>query len=456
MINVQNWTEKYRPSSLNEIVGNGDAIKELKKWGTEWKEKIPKKRAIIIAGKPGIGKTSAAVALANDFNWEIIELNASDDRNREKIRKVATSGALNETIANSGEYIPSRKKLIVLDEADNLYEREGDRGGKGAIIETIKETKQPIILIVNDYYSLIKGEGRTLKGICKLIKFKRAEGILNLLYKISKDEGIKVHPDVLRTIADRCDNDIRSAINDLQSISQGRKEVGKSDIYYRDRKVMIFDGVRKILKSMDFTDVRKIASNLDESPDYLLLWIDENLPIEYRNGRDLANGYKFLSKADVFLGRIARRQNYRLWAYASDLMTGGVALAKERPYLGFNRYNFPSWLKKMGGSKATRKLRNEISKKIGNQFHFSSKKGLEMLPSFISLFERDRELAAKMAMRMDLTGDEIAFLIGDDKVERVMEDMEKIRGKEKEMPLEVKSEPKEEPSVKEQKSLLDF
>ena len=120
------WTEKYRPKSLDEVVGNERAIIELTRWASEWNNGIPKKRAVILSGKPGTGKTSSALALANDFGWTVIELNASDARNATKIKNVATFGAMNETFSDDGKFITSHtggKKLIILDEADNLYEK---------------------------------------------------------------------------------------------------------------------------------------------------------------------------------------------------------------------------------------------------------------------------------------------------------------------------------------------
>ena len=91
------WTEKYRPKSLDEVVGNERAIIELRNWASSWNEGIPKKRAVILSGKAGTGKTSSAIALANDFRWTVIELNTSDARNAEKIKHVATFGSINET-----------------------------------------------------------------------------------------------------------------------------------------------------------------------------------------------------------------------------------------------------------------------------------------------------------------------------------------------------------------------
>jgi len=105
---MEDWTEKYRPTSLDDIVGNERAISELRKWANSWNHGIPKKRAIILSGKAGIGKTSSAYALAKDFGWAAIELNTSDARNATTIKNVATFGAINETFDDQGRFISSR------------------------------------------------------------------------------------------------------------------------------------------------------------------------------------------------------------------------------------------------------------------------------------------------------------------------------------------------------------
>ena len=156
---MEDWTEKYRPNTLDDIVGNDKAIFELRKWANSWNEKKPDYKAIILSGSAGIGKTSCALALAKDYGWTAVELNTSDARNAKKIDTVATTGAVNETFSDDGSFISSVKggrKLIILDEADNLYERitQGesesdlsDRGGKKAIVDTVKITNQPIISV---------------------------------------------------------------------------------------------------------------------------------------------------------------------------------------------------------------------------------------------------------------------------------------------------------------------
>ena len=88
---MESWAEKYRPKSLSDIIGNTKVINDLKSWAGSWGEKMVK-RGVILSGPPGCGKTSAAIALANDMGWEVIELNASDAR----------SGAVIEGSTNKG------------------------------------------------------------------------------------------------------------------------------------------------------------------------------------------------------------------------------------------------------------------------------------------------------------------------------------------------------------------
>src|SRR5687768_7474104 len=100
----------------------------LRTWGQAWQAGTPAKKALLLHGPPGCGKTSAAHALANDLGWGVLELNASDVRSGKAIQRVAGEGSRHETFSASGDYFASAKglrKLIILDEADNLYERGG-------------------------------------------------------------------------------------------------------------------------------------------------------------------------------------------------------------------------------------------------------------------------------------------------------------------------------------------
>jgi len=200
------WTEKYRPKRLNDIIGNEKAKKDLQKWANSWQNGLPKKRAVVLIGEPGIGKTTAALALANDMGWQVVEMNASDSRNADAVKNVALLGAMGETFSDSGEFIRTRdglRKLIVLDEADNVFGRE-DFGGIKIIAQTILNTKQPIILIVNDWYAL-KKRSSVISGKVMTINFTkpRSTSIAKVLRFIVKNEGLTASEEVIRRMAER-------------------------------------------------------------------------------------------------------------------------------------------------------------------------------------------------------------------------------------------------------------
>ena len=202
----EEWTEKYRPKKLSEVVGNEKAIEELNSWA----DGVAKsKKAVILLGPPGCGKTSAAYALASERDWEVIELNASDQRNAGVIRSIVGPASASNTFSKA-------TRLIILDEADNIHGNE-DRGGTKAITEIVKRSTQPIILIANDKL----GMGRTLLRNCKLINFQRIKPgtVFRVLKVISTAEGRDIEDEVLLIMAKNANGDLRSAINDLLAIS---------------------------------------------------------------------------------------------------------------------------------------------------------------------------------------------------------------------------------------------
>jgi replication factor C large subunit len=479
---MEDWTEKYRPKTLRDIIGNDRSISILRAWAERWNQgKIPEKRAAILSGKPGIGKTSSALALASDLGWTVLELNASDARNETSIRQVATAGAINETFDDAGGFTPSRKggrKLIILDEADNLYEKLdksegdstlGDKGGKKAIIDTIRITKQPIILIVNDYYDLTKGGGESLKHLCMVIQFYDVTPthIVELLKRICREENVAADIRVLRTIADRSKGDVRSAVNDLQSLCLNRKQLSIEDVDvlgYRDRENLIFDALREVFKTKNLQNSRECMRNTDVQPEMLLLWICENLPREYLDVEDLVDGFNAVSKADVFFGRVNKTRSYDLWSYACDLMSGGVTVAKTHSY-GNNTYAFPLWMKEMKGNQPARMIREGAIKKISRRNHTSEQKTKEaILPHFQALFRNDSRFACKMIKTLDLSESEAKFLLGEKhlhKLKDILQCAEKTDEKQGEIEVNSPVKTKDEEEKKQgndpkQPSIFDF
>jgi len=416
------WVEKYRPRRLKEVIGNNHAIAEILNWAGEWEQGEPSAKALIIVGKPGCGKTTVARALAHDMGWGVIELNASDVRNEKKIKEIALRGALYQTFTDEGDYIITKKggrKLIIFDEADNLYEgvKDGDRGGKKAIVETIKESKQPIILIGNDYYGIVSGVwGKALRSLCKLIKFRALtrSQIVKVLKRICDAEGIMCDPQALYAIASKSGGDLRAAINDLQAIAEGKKILRLEDVDalgWRDVKNQIYQSTLTILHTTSFWDGKRSLANIDETPDFVLLWIEENMPLEYTKPEDLVRGYEYLSRADVYLGRVMRRQQYSLWSYAMDMLAG-VSVAKDKKYAVHpKKYNFPSWLLYMNRSKNIREIRDSLGMKLGRIYHTSKNEVLEnIIPYFKVIYDNNEELRILYTSILHLNEDEISYL----------------------------------------------
>jgi replication factor C large subunit len=432
------WTEKYRPRTLDDVVGNKKAIQSLLAWARSWESgKPPKKRAIILSGKPGCGKTTAAHALARDFGWGVIELNASDTRNADAIRRVATAGALNQTFSDSGEFLRSDaggRKLIVLDEADHIH-GNADRGGVRTILETIRRTQQPIVLIVNDLYQLTR-HSSSFKTLTQTIRFQGvgARSIKPVLRRIAAAEHLEVEDAAIDMIAERTSGDLRSAINDLQALSMGRSYIGEDDVDAvgkRDTKVTMYDAVRTILKSDNVRAARRAAQEIDEDPEFLLLWLSENVPNEYKDLSDLARGMEAVARADLFLNRARRTQNYRMWAYASDMMSAGVATAKDREYRFYTQYRFPLWLATMGRTRAMRQTQASLSRKLRRHCHTSDTVARDdLIPFYRMMFDLDGAFAVDQTYRLDLQEAEVAMLLGDSRDgRRVAMLMEAVEGR---------------------------
>jgi len=437
---MSTWTEKYRPNSLKDVIGNPTAVSELQKWATSWEKGSPEKRAVILAGPPGTGKTSAALALANDMGWAVVEMNASDKRNADAVRKVALRGAITQTFTDAGEFLTTAaggRKLVILDEADNLFGRE-DSGGIGAIVDTIRQAGQPIVLIANDFYALSR-RSSSLRSLCKTIKFKSVHpsSAKAVLRRVAKGEGIEVPDEVIEYIADHCDGDLRAAINDLELVARGESVIptkAVEAIGARDRESSVYAALEEIFRSGDARRAKESVRNLDESPEDLILWIDENIPVDYRRPDDLERGFRALGRADQYLARTRRRQQYGLWAYASDLMTMGVSAAREGRF-GGGQFMFPQWLMKQSRARGRRQVRNALAAKLGRHLHMSRRTVLtDALPAFRTLYGSDGDFKLAATLDLDLDEKEVAFLLDEKEdshaVRHLMERVGKVRGKE--------------------------
>jgi len=427
--NSEEWTEKYRPKRLRKVVGNEKALEEL----IEWAEALcneKAKKAAILHGPPGCGKTSAAYALASECGWEVIELNASDKRSAGVIKCIVGPASTSNTFSKT-------TRLIILDEADNLHGNE-DRGGTKAITEIVKRSTQPIILIANDKHKM----GQALQRNCKIIKFDRIgdEKVFRVLKKISRVEGIEVGDEALHALAENANGDLRSAINDLHAISISKfGKISEGDITTgeRDIEADIFEVMKKIFGIEGYKVQEALSSlySLDRTPEESIQWVYKNFSYE-NNKESFLHGLHYLSRADTFLGRVKRRENYKFWRYASSLMVCGVLSAKEMQ--GVEKYGWQKqryfrspWQRTRWQGVEDRKsapIRESIAKRIAEYCKVPLSYARFFVVPFLKFFFRDEGKAVDIAASLRLDVPQIAFLVsdkdenGEEKAKRIYQD----------------------------------
>ena len=425
------WTEKYRPSTLAEVRGNDTARDALRERADTWDDHG---EAVVLHGSPGIGKTSAAHALAADMGWDTVELNASDQRTADVIERFAGRAAKNATLGGSAGragdvgagQAGAGRQLVILDEADNIHGTY-DRGGAGAITRLVKESSQPIVLIANDYYEMSRG----LRDAAREIEFRdvSARSIVPVLRDICRKENVEFEPDALQQLAEDNAGDLRGAINDLQAVAAEDRRLTVEDLATgsRDRTIGIFDFLDAVLKEESAEEALYSAYDVDETPDDLVKWIEDNIPKVYE-GAELARAYDHLANADRWLGRVRATQNYSYWRYATDNLAAGVAAARDDTKGGWTRFGRPQFWRSTDDT--TQELAQKIATESGVSMATARR---EILPYLSAMTHhcKPRELTVLMAARYDLDAAGVALVTGSgestNKVESIVKDAQAMR-----------------------------
>ena len=393
------WVEKYRPRKLSEMVNQDKALEQVKAWIEAWLHgNPPKKKALILAGPPGTGKTTTVYALANEYGFEVIELNASDERTYEKVERYVQA-------AYTMDILGKKRKLIFLDEADNI-----EPSGAREIAKLIDRARNPIIMSANHYWEV----PREIRAKAQIVEYKRLtqRDIMRALIRILKAEGVTVPKEILQEIAKHSNGDLRAAVNDLQTVVTGGIEDAKYILAYRDVEKSVFQALAQVFATDNAKKAKLATLGVDMFPNELLLWIDENVPYVYYKPEDIARAYEAISRADIYLARAQRTGNYSLWKYATDMMTAGVAVAGVKKK-GFVRIYPPKTIKLLTESKTERTLRDSIVKKVMKEMHMARLEALETLHYLRVIFESNPDLAAHFTVFLDLDLKEVEFLAGD-------------------------------------------
>lgn len=418
------WTEKYRPRRLDEVIGNEDAVEEVRKWALLWQSGKPQK-PLLLVGPPGTGKTATAYALADEFDWEIIEMNASDERSAQRVLRMLGG-------ASSAASFFGKRKIILIDEVDGIQGKE-DRGGVSAVLKILRSATNPVILTANDEWA---NPVVQIKGLCKVVKYKRVNyrTLAQYLANILEKEGVRYEMDALLELARRESGDVRSALLDIQAVAEKRGVVDKEAIKivgFRDREVNIFDVLRRIFKSERVIRPFTLTATLDMDPEMFKSWIVENIPREYEDPEEVAEAFHWASRADVFDGRILRRQYWGFLSYSTELLVNGTIVAKKRVYRKFTPYSFPQWIKEQSRYKNRRAAVKKLADKLCPVLHVSRKVFVQEYLPLLPILFKNKKWAAHLVASAKLDADDLALILNKSpasaEVESILDEAEKVR-----------------------------
>ena len=386
------WIEKYRPKSFGDIYGQDEIIKKVK----EYFDNFPKvkKRALVLAGSPGIGKTTLVQVLAKENDCEIFELNASDFRNKssllEKLKPVLEQVSLFK-----------KNKIILVDEVDGLSSIK-DRGGVTELVRMIEKSPYPIILTANDVWTKKLSDLRKKVDVLELNEISPSI-VKTVLKKILDNEKKEITLSMLNKISINSKGDLRSAINDLESISS-IENLEEVEIGERNKSTDIFHAMRKVFQEAPNEEVLRVFDEVDMNLDEVALWIEENIPKVYK-GKELYKAYESLANSNLFKGRIYRRQYWRFLVYENIFLSYGISSSKEEEKKGFYKYTRPERILKIWLNNIKYAKRKSIAEKYSKKTHVGMKRILSEWDEVKKIL-----LNPKVQLELKLDSDEIKYL----------------------------------------------
>jgi len=388
----QTFSEKYRPKTFSDIKGQLEAIEIAKKFVGEFNlGKLTKtqKKALILHGASGTGKTTLAHVIALETNSEIFELNASDLRNKSKLHETLKPAIEQQSLI-------SKNKIILIDEIDGISAT--DRGGITELLYLIETTNYPVILTANNVWSKKLAPLRKKTDLAQL-KEINYQTIKDVLFDVLRKENLFLNQNIITKIAINAKGDIRAALNDLQTISK-MKEPELLELDERNKETDIFNALRRIFKDKPTKETLETFYSVNMQLDEIILWVEENIPAEY-SGQELAKAIKSLSNADLFKGRIYKQQYWRFLVYENIFLSYGISASKKGIKTGFTSYKKPTRILKIWLNNQRTAKKKSIAEKYARYVHVGKKRALNEFPILKQIIKSNENIQKELRLNQE-------------------------------------------------------
>ena len=316
------WSEKYRPQSFMDLLGNEDSRKLFLGWFEKWKKGT---KPLLLVGPPGIGKTTLANLAAKNFDYDMIGLNASDVRNKKNIQEILEPVLGSQTILG--------KPMIFVDEVDGVHGRS-DYGGVEALINILKEPTVPIILAANNDSS---DKMKKIKKVVKTISLRPLPPRLLRLYlnMVLEKESAHINPGILIKLVSESNGDIRSMLNSAQALVTGFEPSTERTFESLD----VEEGINTFYKAQSIDEARSVLYSMRIDPREKINAFYSSIITSNISNLELEKFLQIISEADILYGRIMKTQEWRLLRYLDSILLG---LYKKDTSVRYSQYNL-SW-----------------------------------------------------------------------------------------------------------------
>lgn len=340
------WSEKYRPTSLLEMIGNEEAKQSFVKWIVKW---IKGTKPLLLVGPPGIGKTTMAILGAKQFGYDLISLNASDVRNKQRIQEI-----LNPVMGNAGIL---GKMMIFVDEVDGIHGRS-DFGGVAALMDILKEPTVPIVLAANSDTS---DKMKEIKKVTTTIRMNPIPPRLLRFYldAILRKEGASLKIGAMIKLVLDSRGDIRSILNSAQVLVSGFEPQTEKSFETTD----VESAINSFFKAKSKEEALAVLYSLKIDPQEKINAFYSSIITSRLETQEMEEMLDVISEADMLYGKIMREQQWRLLRYLDSIL---IRLYRKDATVRYSQYNLPWPLitRLRWDGKAIRELETNLAKRM--------------------------------------------------------------------------------------------